>query len=72
MFGGALSLVPFIDAGAVDRGATPRLTDIRYGAGLGIRYQTGFGPIRIDVGTPLGRRAGESRVAVYVALGQAF
>jgi translocation and assembly module TamA len=39
---------------------------------LGLRYQTGFGPIRIDVATPLGRRAGESPVAVYVALGQSF
>jgi translocation and assembly module TamA len=72
LFGGALSVVPFIDAGAVDRGAMPRLTDIRYGAGLGLRYQSGFGPIRIDVGTPLKRRTGESRIAVTVSLGQAF
>ncbi len=72
LFGGAVSLVPFIDAGAVDETVLPRLKDIRYGAGLGLRYQTGFGPIRIDVGTPLNRRPGESRVAVYVALGQAF
>ena len=50
----------------------PRLKDIRYGAGIGLRYQTGFGPIRIDVGTPLNPRPGDSRIAVYVALGQAF
>ena len=72
MLGGALALVPFIDAGAVDASVTPRLNDLRLGVGLGLRYQTGFGPIRIDVGTPLGRRPGESRIGVYVALGQAF
>ncbi|MEY4721279.1 MAG: hypothetical protein RIQ46_1004 [Pseudomonadota bacterium] len=72
LLGGALALVPFLDAGAVDEGVTPRLRDVRYGAGLGFRYQTGFGPIRVDVGTPLDRRRGEGRIGVYVALGQAF
>ena len=70
--GDQLSLVPFIDAGTVEPGTTPRLRGMRFGAGLGLRYQTGFGPIRIDIATPLKRRAGESPVAVYVALGQAF
>lgn len=72
MFDGALSFVPFVDAGAVDVEWTPRLRDIRYGAGIGIRYQTSFGPLRLDVGTPLNRRPGESRIGVYVSLGQAF
>lgn len=72
LFGGGLSLVPFIDAGTVDAGTTPTFRGMRFGAGLGLRYQTGFGPIRLDVGTPLNRRPGESPVAVYVALGQAF
>lgn len=72
LMGGAVSVVPFFDAGAVDESTTPRLRDMRYGAGIGLRYQTGFGPIRIDIGTPLNRRPGESRIGVYVALGQAF
>jgi translocation and assembly module TamA len=71
-FGGALSVVPFIDGGAVDVETTPRLNDFRIGAGIGIRYATTFGPIRIDVATPLDRRPGENVVAVYVGLGQAF
>lgn len=71
-FGGALQLVPFFDAGGVEAGTVPKFNDWRYGAGLGIRYRTGFGPIRIDVGTPLNPRAGDSRIGVYVALGQAF
>ena len=72
LLAGALQLVPFIDAGGVETGTVPRFNDWRYGAGLGLRYRTGFGPIRIDVGTPLNPRAGDSRVGVYVALGQAF
>ena len=38
----------------------------------GIRYKTGFGPLRLDVGTPLNRRPGDGRITVSVALGQAF
>lgn len=72
MFGGNLSIVPFIDAGGVDEGTIPSFGDIRYGAGIGLRYKTGFGPLRVDVATPLNPRPGDSRVAVYVALGQAF
>lgn len=72
LFDGALSVVPFLDAGGADATTTPRFADMRYGAGIGLRYLTGFGPIRIDLGTPLGRRPGESRIGVYVALGQSF
>ena len=45
---------------------------MRYGAGLGMRYYSDFGPIRIDVGTPINPQPGDSPVAVYVSLGQAF
>ena len=72
LFGGAFSVVPFLDAGGADITALPHFADLRYGAGIGLRYQTGFGPIRVDLGTPLDRRPGESRIGVYVALGQAF
>ena len=70
--GGAVSLVPFVDAGSVDPNSTPAFRDIKVGVGLGIRYLTNFGPIRIDVGTPLNKGPKDSRVGVYVALGQAF
>ena len=72
LVGGAVSLVPFIDAGTVGTGTSPTLSGMQYGVGLGVRYQTNFGPIRIDVGTPLNRRKGDGRIGVYVALGQAF
>ena len=72
LFGGALAFVPFVDAGAVDTTTTPSFQDLRFGAGIGVRYYTNFGPLRIDVGTPLNPRKGDSRIGVYVALGQAF
>lgn len=72
LMGGALSVVPFVDAGAVDETTTPSFDEIKVGVGIGIRYQTNFGPIRIDVGTPLNPSPGDSRIGVYVALGQAF
>ncbi|WP_371917895.1 BamA/TamA family outer membrane protein [Pseudomonas sp. FW306-02-F02-AA] len=45
---------------------------MRYGTGIGVRYYSNFGPIRIDVGTPVNPAKGDPRVAVYVSLGQAF
>ncbi len=72
LFGGAVEVVPFLDAGSVARGSTPDFGDIRYGAGIGLRYKTSFGPIRIDVATPLNPTEFDSPVVVYVSLGQAF
>lgn len=72
LFDGAVQVVPFVDAGSVARGSTPDFADIRLGAGLGIRYKTTFGPIRVDVATPLNPTAFDSPVVVYVSFGQAF
>jgi translocation and assembly module TamA len=71
-FGDKLGIVPFIDAGNVYASSTPRLDDLRFGAGIGVRYHTNFGPIRVDIGTPINPRPGDARAAVYVSLGQAF
>lgn len=73
LFDDSLQVVPFFDLGSVSLGSTPDLRFISYGAGLGVRYKTGFGPIRVDVGVPLNRNPMfDSPVAVYVSLGQAF
>lgn len=69
---GALGIVPFIDAGAVNLGTTPDFTDIRVGAGVGLRYYTDFGPLRLDIGIPLNPGPDDGPVGIYVALGQAF
>ncbi|MBY0304183.1 MAG: BamA/TamA family outer membrane protein [Sphingomonas sp.] len=69
---GPFGLVPFFDAGNIYTSNLPRFTALQFGAGLGLRYYSNFGPIRIDVGTPLNPQRGDPRVAVYVSLGQAF
>lgn len=69
---GNFGVVTFLDGGQAYLSSTPRFTDIRYGVGVGARYYTNFGPIRIDVGTPIARRPGESMLGVYISIGQAF
>ncbi|GMN03234.1 BamA/TamA family outer membrane protein [Erythrobacter sp. MTPC3] len=69
---GAIEVVPFLDAGSVALGSTPDFRFIKYGAGVGIRYKTSFGPIRVDVGAPLNPTEFDAPVVVYVSLGQAF
>ena len=69
---GSFGIVPFIDAGNIYTAALPNFSGMRYGAGLGLRYYSNFGPIRLDVGTPINRQTGEPRVTVFVSLGQAF
>lgn len=69
---GNFGIVPFIDAGQVSDSITPTVSGLRLGAGIGARYYTNFGPLRIDVATPIGRRPGESRIALYLSIGQAF
>ncbi|WP_294300064.1 autotransporter assembly complex family protein [uncultured Sphingomonas sp.] len=69
---GNFGVVPFFDAGNIYTSPLPKLSGFRYGAGLGVRYYSNFGPIRIDVGTPLNPQPGDPRIGVYVSLGQAF
>ena len=69
---GNFGIVPFLDAGNIYTSAIPRFTGFQFGAGLGVRYYSNFGPIRVDVGTPINPQPGDARVAVYVSLGQAF
>lgn len=69
---GNYGIVPFIDAGQVYDSAFPKFSDLRVGVGVGARLYTNFGPIRIDIATPLDRRAKEPQVALYVGIGQAF
>lgn len=69
---GTVEVVPFIDAGSVSVSSSPDFGLIKFGAGLGVRYKTSFGPIRVDVGVPLNPGEFDAPVVVYVSLGQAF
>ena len=68
-FGG----VAFVDAGIVTANTNfGGADDLRYGVGIGLRYYTGFGPLRFDLATPIDPRREDSTVAVYIGIGQAF
>jgi translocation and assembly module TamA len=65
-------VVAFVDAGAVGTDAFPSLKGAGVGAGLGVRYNLSFAPIRFDVATPVSGRKGGSPIQIYVSIGQAF
>lgn len=69
---GNYGAVAFVDAGQVYESQYPQLSDMRFGVGIGARVYTNFGPLRVDVATPIDRQPGESRISVYISIGQAF
>ena len=69
---GDFGIVPFVDAGQVYESTMPQFSDMRFGFGVGGRMYTNFGPLRLDVATPINRKPGESKIALYISIGQAF
>ncbi|GJL96728.1 MAG: outer membrane protein [Hyphobacterium sp.] len=69
---GRWGAVAFVDTAFANASRTPEFDSLRTGVGLGIRYFLDFAPIRLDVATPLDRRAGEDPLHVYISIGQAF
>lgn len=67
-----IGLVGFVDAGSVSDDETFGLDALRTGAGLGVRYQTVAGPIRLDVGVPLDKTRFDDPFQIYISIGQAF
>lgn len=67
-----IGIVGFVDVGSVGlNGFNDGFVDPHAGAGLGLRYDTGFGPIRLDVAAPVSGKTGDG-VQIYIGLGQAF
>ena len=69
-----IGVVPFIDGGTVYDDPFPTGNEtLRWAAGLGFRYFTGFGPIRLDFAFPLNPRDGvDEPFQFYISFGQAF
>ncbi len=63
----------FLDAGNVYENLDAEFS-LRFTTGLGLRYQTPVGPIRVDLGWQLNPPSGDQidRYAVYLSVGQAF
>jgi translocation and assembly module TamA len=68
-----IGIVPFVDAGMAFESSLPDFDEnIQVAAGLGLRYYTSIGPIRVDVAMPVNPRRGDANLALYIGLGQAF
>lgn len=68
-----VALVGFYDFGQVGATATPgEDAEWHAGAGFGLRYNTGIGPIRLDLGTQASGDNVGSDLQVYIGIGQAF
>jgi translocation and assembly module TamA len=67
-----IGVVGFADWGSIGLdGFTGGFSESHAGAGFGVRYDTGLGPIRLDIATPISGTTGDG-VQFYVGIGQAF
>lgn len=67
----SLGLVGFLDGGQLYTSSWPEFDlDMEWGAGLGVRYYTPIGPVRLDVAMPLEKR--DPPVQFYISIGQSF
>ncbi len=68
-----IGIVGFYDYGYVSPGSTP-LTggNDHAGAGIGVRYATRIGPIRLDLATPVSGADAGGSVQIYIGIGQSF
>jgi translocation and assembly module TamA len=64
-----LSMLSFVDVGTVFRNSLPDFsTQFMCGVGVGLRYETPIGTLRIDIGSPLRRRDQDDAVQAYIGL----
>ena len=62
----------FFDVGQVSEQPAPFTGQTYPSVGVGVRYFTGFGPIRVDFAVPLVQVPGNFPFEIYVGLGEAF
>jgi translocation and assembly module TamA len=67
-----IGIVPFVEGGNVYPTSLPDNASLFWGAGLGLRYYTLVGPVRLDLATPFTHRPGDKPIQVYISIGQAF
>ncbi|MDR0625043.1 MAG: BamA/TamA family outer membrane protein [Holosporales bacterium] len=76
-----VGVVAFVDYSCITREKTPTFYKKGYargGWGVGVRYFTQFGPVRLDIGFPFKRRVGsngkklDSALQFFISVGQVF
>ncbi len=70
---GAFGATIFVDSGNTWASASQvRAADLRWGAGLGLRFDTPVGPLRLEYGWKLDRLPGESKGELFLSFGNPF
>jgi translocation and assembly module TamA len=68
-----IGIATFFEGGNVYDRSVPDFThNLRWGAGIGGRYYSPFGPVRVDIATPINPRRADDLIQFYISLGQAF
>jgi outer membrane protein assembly complex protein YaeT len=63
----------FVDAGQVSiKSFNFPFGELRYGSGIGLRYRSPVGPLRVDLGFPVEPPSGDSRWQVHLSAGATF
>jgi len=71
--GKSFGIVAFFDGGNVWKKTNDiKISEMKYTAGGGIRYNTPVGPLRVDYGHKLDKETGESSGEVHFSIGHAF
>lgn len=69
----SFGVVGFFDSGIVGVDSYPDFSEnMKTSAGLGVRYLTGMGPLRLDLALPLNGEKGDPNLGIYIGIGQAF
>ncbi len=68
----SIGIVGFVDAGRAYASAYQDFGSLKMGAGLGLRYKTPIGSIRLDLARPLNKRKEDSEFQVYISIGHTF
>ncbi len=68
-----VGLVTFIEGGRVTEDLSASGNEkFLFAAGVGARYYTAVGPLRVDIGVPINGRDKDDMFQLYLSLGQAF
>lgn len=67
-----IGIVPFFDVGAAFASEWPDFSGLQYAYGIGLRYYTAVGPLRIDLAFPANPDIAGTHYGIYVSLGQSF
>jgi translocation and assembly module TamA len=67
-----IGVAPFFEGGNVYPTNFPNNASLFWGAGIGLRYYTIVGPVRLDLATPFTHRPGDKPIEIYISIGQAF